>query len=107
MAHGWKGTIIGNDRCAGFASVLCHGRMSKEGRVMKDDTGNRLPPGKPANSDGEQTLSGREILIVLALVALAVAGGYFFLMKMIDVSQQEDCVLAQRRNCTPSEPFRR
>ena len=73
---------------------------------MNDDTGDGLPSGKPADGDGGQTLSGREILIVLALVALAVAGGYFFVMKMIDVSQQEDCVLAQRRNCTPSEPFR-
>ena len=74
---------------------------------MNDETRDGVPPGKPANSGGEQTLSGREILIVLALVALAVAGGYFLVMKMIDVSQQEDCVLAQRRNCTPSEPFRR
>jgi hypothetical protein len=74
---------------------------------MNDDAGNGHPSGKPADGDGGQTLSGREILIVLALVAMAVAGGYFFLMKMIDVSQQEDCVLAQRRNCAPSEPFRR
>jgi hypothetical protein len=73
---------------------------------MNDEDGNGLPSGKPADGDGGQTLSGREILIVLALVALAVVGGYFFLMKMIDVSRQDDCVLAQRRNCAPSEPFR-
>ncbi len=73
---------------------------------MNDDTGDGLPSGKPPDGDGERTLSGREILAVLALVALAVAGGYFFVMKMINVSQQGDCVLAQRRNCTPSEPFR-
>lgn len=73
---------------------------------MKDENGKETQSGKPARGDGEQTLSGREILIVLTLVALALAGGYFFLMKMIDVSRQEDCVLAQRRNCTPSEPFR-
>jgi hypothetical protein len=42
----------------------------------------------------------------MTLVALAVIGGYFFLLKMIDVSRQDECVLAQRRNCTPSEPFR-
>jgi hypothetical protein len=73
---------------------------------MNDETGDGIP-GKSANGDGERTLSGRELVFVLALVALAVVGGYFFLLKMIDVSQQEDCVLAQRRNCTPSEPFRR
>jgi hypothetical protein len=58
------------------------------------------------DGDGGQTLSWREILFVMTLVALAVAGGYFFLLKMIDVSRQDECVLAQRRNCTPSEPFR-
>jgi hypothetical protein len=73
---------------------------------MNDEDSNGPPSGKPPSGDGEQALSGREILIVLALVALALAGGYFFLMKMIAVSRQEDCVLAQRRNCTPSEPFR-
>jgi hypothetical protein len=57
--------------------------------------------------NGGQTPSGREILFVMTLIALAVVGGYFFLMKLIDVSQQDDCFLAQRRNCTPSEPFRR
>jgi hypothetical protein len=74
---------------------------------MNDETGNRPRSSSQGNGDGEQTLSGREILIVLALVALACVGGYFFLMKMIDVSQQDDCFLAQRRNCAPSEPFRR
>ena len=58
------------------------------------------------DSDG-QTLSGREILVVMTIIALAVVGGYFFVMKLIDVSQQDDCVLAHRRNCAPTEPFRR
>jgi hypothetical protein len=57
--------------------------------------------------DDEQTLSGREILFIIAIVAFAVVGGYFFIMKLIDVSQQDDCVLAHRRNCAPAEPFRR
>ncbi len=73
---------------------------------MNDETGSRIP-GKPANGDGGQTLSGRELVFVLMLVALAVVGGYFFLLKMIDVSRQEDCFLAQRKNCAPVEPFRR
>jgi hypothetical protein len=57
--------------------------------------------------DGERTLSGREILIVMTIIALSVVGGYFFLMKLIAVSQQDDCLLAQRRNCAPNEPLRR
>jgi hypothetical protein len=54
-----------------------------------------------------QTLSGREILFVMTIIALAVVGGYFLILKLIDVSRQDDCVLANRRNCGPAEPFRR
>jgi hypothetical protein len=73
-----------------------------------DDVDKPSRPDGPRNDgDGGQTLSGREILIVMTVIALAVVGGYFFLMKLIDVSQQGDCVLAQRRNCAPAEPFRR
>lgn len=63
-----------------------------------NDTGAR-----PRGS-GSETLSGPAILAILALLALVVTGGYFFLMKMIDISQQDDCLLAHRRNCAPSEP---
>jgi hypothetical protein len=99
---------------------------------MNDDTGARRPPGtagvSPALSSREQgeagtpaihgnrprsgepeseTLSGPAILAILALLALVLAGGYFFLLKMIDISQHDDCVLAHRRNCDgPSAPFR-
>jgi hypothetical protein len=41
-------------------------------------------------------------------VAVVCVGGYFLLMKLIDVSRQEDCLLAGRRNCAPIEvPSRR
>jgi hypothetical protein len=69
---------------------------------MNDDTGNRTRSGEPES----ETLSGPAILATLAVLALVLVGGYFFLLKMIDVSRQDDCVLAQRRNCAPSEPFR-
>lgn len=55
----------------------------------------------------EPPLSGRAILAILTAIALACTGGYFFLLKMVDVSRQEDCVLAQRKNCGPSEPIGR
>ena len=35
-------------------------------------------------------------MVVLALVCIA---GYFFLMKLIDISREEDCLLGGRRNC--------
>jgi hypothetical protein len=53
--------------------------------------------------DGEQTLSPRAIFVALAAIALVCVGGYFLLMKLIDVSRQEDCLLAGRRNCAPIE----
>ncbi|HET7880058.1 MAG TPA: hypothetical protein VFL55_04170 [Acetobacteraceae bacterium] len=75
--------------------------------AMDDKTGNRFQSGDPGNNDGEQTLSGREILMILAVIALVCVGGYFFLMKLIAVSRQEDCFLAQRKNCVQTEPFGR
>jgi len=74
---------------------------------MNDETGNRIQSGKPADNGGEQPLSGREILIVLAIIALVCAVGYFLLLKLIDVSRQDDCILAHRRNCATEAPFNR
>jgi hypothetical protein len=39
------------------------------------------------------------ILAFFTVLAVACVGGYFFLMKLIDISRQEDCMLAGRRNC--------
>jgi hypothetical protein len=66
---------------------------------MNDDITNRPQSAKPDNKDGEQTLSSRDILVIFTIIALVCVGGYFLLMKLIDVSRQEDCVLAHRRNC--------
>ena len=66
---------------------------------MNDEIGKRSGIGKPRNEDAEQTLSGRDILVILAVIALVCVGGYFLLIKLIDVSRQEDCFLAGRRNC--------
>jgi len=70
---------------------------------MNDGPGDRSGPNKPPNSGDDQTLSPRAVFVVLALIALACVGGYFLLMKLIDVSRQEDCLLAGRRNCAPIE----
>jgi hypothetical protein len=69
---------------------------------MNDKIANRSRPAKPRNGVG-QTLSPRDILVILTIIALACVGGYFLLMKLIDVSRQEDCLLAGRRNCAPIE----
>jgi hypothetical protein len=69
---------------------------------MPDEIPNRSQSGKPGD-DGEQTLSPPAILAILVIIALVCVGGYFLLMKLIDVSRQEDCLLAGRRNCAPIE----
>jgi hypothetical protein len=70
---------------------------------MNDESANRSRSGKPRNGGGEQTLSPLAILVVLTIIALACVGGYFLLMKLIDVSRQEDCLLGGRRNCASIE----
>ena len=70
---------------------------------MNDETANRSHSDKPRNGGSEQTLSARDILVVLTLIALVCVGGYFLLMKLIDVSRQEDCLLGGRGNCAPIE----
>jgi hypothetical protein len=61
---------------------------------MNNETTNRSRSAKPCNGGGGQTLSPRDILVMLTIIALACVGGYFLLMKLIDVSRQEDCLLA-------------
>lgn len=70
---------------------------------MPDELTDQSQSGKPSNGGGEPTLSPLAVFVVLALIALTCVGGYFLLMKLIDVSRQEDCFLAGRRNCASIE----
>jgi hypothetical protein len=69
---------------------------------MPDEITNRFQSGQP-DDNGEPTLSPLAILVIMVAIALVCVGGYFLLMKLIDVSRQEDCLLAGRRNCAPIE----
>jgi hypothetical protein len=69
---------------------------------MPDEITNRSRSGRP-DDDRELTLSPLAILVIMVAIALVCVGGYFLLMKLIDVSRQEDCLLAGRRNCAPIE----
>jgi hypothetical protein len=75
---------------------------------MNDEITSQSRSGKSRDGGDEQTLSPLAIVVILATIALVCVGGYFLLMKLIDVSRQEDCFLAGRRNCAPIEvPSRR
>ena len=62
------------------------------------------PKGQPSTNDRErsgsfETLSDAGVLVRLVFIALACAGGYFLLMKLIDISRQEDCFLGGGTMC--------
>ena len=70
---------------------------------MNDESGNRSPLGVPRNHGGgdDRAPSSRAVLAFFAILAVMCVGGYFLLMKLIDMSRQEDCMLSGRRNCVP------
>jgi hypothetical protein len=74
---------------------------------VPDNREGRGPQGeKPAkrNLHGEPPpLSNRMVAIFFAALAAALVLGYFFVNKLADISRQEDCVLARRKNCAAIE----
>jgi hypothetical protein len=61
------------------------------------------PPGRRGFGGGgrDEAPSGVAILVFFTILAVACVGGYFLLMKLIDISRQEDCLMAARTNCLP------
>jgi hypothetical protein len=39
------------------------------------------------------------VAVLLGAIGLALVGGYFLVMKLIDMGRAEDCILAHRRHC--------
>jgi hypothetical protein len=78
---------------------------------MQIKSSDSFPFGGPQNDGGDDDRgpSGIYVLLCLVGIALACAGGYSLVMKLIDISRQEDCVLTGRRNCMPpiEMPLRR
>jgi hypothetical protein len=64
------------------------------------------PPNGPHGRDsGPPALA---IALVLGTMAVALVAGYFLVMKLVDMSRTEDCLMSGRRNCAPVEmPMRR
>ncbi len=72
----------------------------KRNKPRRMDISERRDHGSPPIPDA---------VLALFLVGLAAALvlGYLFLNKMLDISQQEDCMLAHRKNCAAIElPYR-
>jgi hypothetical protein len=48
------------------------------------------------------------IALLLGAIAVALVGGYFLVMKLIDMSRTEDCLMSGRHNCAPVDmPMKR
>jgi hypothetical protein len=72
---------------------------------MNDETDNRFRSGEPPNGSGDSAPSGLFVLFYMAILALVLVGGYFFVMKFIEIRRQEDCILAGGRNCVAPIPL--
>lgn len=58
-------------------------------------------PGEQAPDDDADTqpVSNRGLLMFFLALAAALVLGYLLLNKLVDISREEDCALAHRRDC--------
>jgi hypothetical protein len=78
---------------------------------MNSERDTRPQPTKLQGSNGDDSAqSGIVILVFFTIVTVLCIGGYFLLIKLIDISRQDDCILSGRRNCAsiimPADRFR-
>jgi hypothetical protein len=48
-------------------------------------------------------MPGSVLALIFALIAVALVLGYLLLNKLADISRDEDCALAHRKNCAAFE----
>jgi hypothetical protein len=67
---------------------------------MNDDRKRPFSSREPQNiRSGGKGPSNSAVLIALSLIGIASIAGYFLLMKLVDVSREDDCLLAHRYDC--------
>jgi hypothetical protein len=64
---------------------------------QKNDIRNEPP--RRRDDDAMRPVSNRGLAIFFAMLITALALGYLFLNKLVDMSQEEDCALGHRYNC--------
>jgi hypothetical protein len=65
---------------------------------IDDENCGRFPP-RSRDGNDVHGLSDLEVLISLVILGLVCVGGYFLLMKLVEISRQEDCLLGGGRSC--------
>ena len=74
--------------------------------MSTNHSGGAAPSGEPSNRGKireERPVSDAMLAIILAALAVTLVLGYLFLNKLIDISRQEDCMLAHNKNCAAIE----
>lgn len=62
-----------------------------------------VEPLKPGGNEEYQPVSNTALAVFFAALAAALLLGYLLVNKLADISQEEDCMLAHRRNCAAVE----
>jgi hypothetical protein len=71
---------------------------------MKDESGAPASSVEASNRGHDsRPIPDRLLAIFLAALGVALVLGYLFVNKLVDISSQEDCALAHRKNCGASE----
>jgi hypothetical protein len=71
---------------------------------MKDESGPPAPSVEPSHRGYDsRPIPDRLLAIFLAVLVVALVLGYLFVNKLAQISSEEDCALAHRRNRGASE----
>jgi hypothetical protein len=58
-----------------------------------------IEPPKPDSNERPEPVSNTALMLFFGALTVALVLGYLFLNKLVDISREEDCALAHRRNC--------
>jgi hypothetical protein len=81
---------------------VCDAPRPKAETMSTNQSGGTAPSGEPSDrgkAREQRPVSDAMLAIILVAVAAALVLGYLFLSKLIDISRQEDCMLAHNKNC--------
>jgi hypothetical protein len=70
--------------------------------MSANQRGDTTPQGEPSDRSKPREappVSSAMLGIIVVAIPVALVLGYLFLSKLIDISRQEDCILAHNKNC--------
>ena len=70
---------------------------------MKTNDPRKLDFSKRQHHSSPPPVSDAVLALFLGILAAVLVLGYLFLNKLVDISHQEDCILAHRKDCAAIE----